>query len=76
MSLDPMGASMRTRLLGFISAVVLAVLGATVPAAQAAAPAVTGPECTRSHGSVEYISTTGLYTCIGGAYDSELITSN
>ncbi|QES55274.1 hypothetical protein DEJ51_14655 [Streptomyces venezuelae] len=67
---------MRTRLLGFTTAVVLALLGASVPAAQAAAPAVTGPQCTQSQGSVEYISTTSLWTCIGGAYDGELITSN
>ncbi|MFE5806003.1 hypothetical protein [Streptomyces sp. NPDC056491] len=67
---------MRTRLLGFTTAVVLAVLGAAVPAAQAAAvPAVTGPTCIKGQGTVEYDSTTGLYTCIGGTYDTELITA-
>lgn len=67
---------MRTRLLGFTTAVVLAVLGAAVPAAHAAAPAVTGTECKRYGGSEEYVSTTGLWTCIGGTYDGELITES
>ncbi|WP_329192085.1 MULTISPECIES: hypothetical protein [unclassified Streptomyces] len=66
---------MRTRLLGFISALVLAALGAAVPVAQAAAPAVTGPACVAAHGKVVYDSGTGLWTCIGGRYDDEPITT-
>ncbi|MER7465833.1 hypothetical protein [Streptomyces sp. NPDC097981] len=65
---------MRTRLLGLAAAVVLAALGITGPAAQAAAPAVNGPTCRSHHGSVEYESSTGLWTCIGGPYDGEPIT--
>ncbi|MCM1966377.1 MULTISPECIES: hypothetical protein [unclassified Streptomyces] len=66
---------MRRRILGFTAALVLAVLGTAVPAASAAVPAVTGPECIADQvGKVEYDSGTGLYTCIGGAYDGEPIT--
>lgn len=65
---------MRTRVLGFIAALILAALGATVPVTQAAVPAVTGPVCVDEGGKVEYDSTTGLWTCIGGAYDGEAIT--
>ncbi|MGW7100067.1 hypothetical protein [Streptomyces sp. NPDC054838] len=65
---------MRTRLLGFVSALVLAALGATVPAAQAAVPTATGPACVAGKGKVVYDSGTGLWTCIGGKYDGEPIT--
>ncbi|MFJ6757314.1 MULTISPECIES: hypothetical protein [unclassified Streptomyces] len=65
---------MRTRLLGFTAALVLAALGATVPVAQAAVPAVTGPACADGSGAVQYDSTSGQWICIGGAYDGELIT--
>ncbi|WP_030727630.1 hypothetical protein [Streptomyces sp. NRRL S-237] len=65
---------MRTRILAFATALVLAALGAAVPVAQAAAPAVTGTECKASGGTVEYISTTGLWTCLNGGYNGELIT--
>ncbi|MEU9177991.1 hypothetical protein AB0C90_14205 [Streptomyces sp. NPDC048550] len=64
---------MRTRLFGFVAAVVLAVLGVMSPATQAAVPAVGGPACTAAHGSVEYNSATGLWTCIGGSHDGEPI---
>ncbi|MFD9305449.1 hypothetical protein ACFWCB_22820 [Streptomyces sp. NPDC060048] len=64
---------MRTRLLGFITAVVLAVLGAMSPAAQAAVSDVDVNTCTKGGGSSEYESATGLWTCIGGAHDSEPI---
>ncbi|TDU77106.1 MULTISPECIES: hypothetical protein [Streptomyces] len=57
---------MRTRIPELIAAVILAVLGVMVPAAQAAAPAVTGPECVAGTGSVEYNSATGQWTCVGG----------
>ncbi|MDX3535748.1 hypothetical protein PV721_15535 [Streptomyces sp. MB09-01] len=63
---------MRTRLLGFTAALVLAVLGATAPVARAALPAVTGPACVDGSGTVQYA--TGQWICIGGAYDGELIT--
>ncbi|MBT2447443.1 hypothetical protein J7F03_10220 [Streptomyces sp. ISL-43] len=67
---------MRRRILGFTAALVLAVLGAAVPVAQAAAPAVTGPECIADKvGKVEYDSGTGLWTCIGGEHDGEPITT-
>ncbi|UUU40761.1 hypothetical protein [Streptomyces sp. NBC_00162] len=66
---------MRTRLLGFTAALVLAVLGAAVPVAQAAVPTVTGPKCVEGGGTVEYDATTGLYTCVGGTYDAVLITT-
>lgn len=64
---------MRTRLLGFATAVILAVLGIMSPAAQAAAPAVDTPTCLAGTGTVEYNSATGLWTCIGGEHDGEPI---
>ncbi|WP_407840761.1 hypothetical protein ACE1OC_37475 [Streptomyces sp. DSM 116496] len=68
---------MRRRILGFTAALVLAVLGTAVPVASAAVPTVTGAECTADQvGKVEYDSGTGLYTCIGGAYDGEPITTS
>ncbi|MCP3754001.1 hypothetical protein [Streptomyces sp. TBY4] len=72
---------MRRRILGFTAALALAVLGTSAPGAQAAVPVVTGPECVREtvdygKGSVEYDSSTGLWTCIGGRYDGEPITTS
>lgn len=74
---------MRRRFLGFTAALVLAVVGtttATASVAQAAAPAVTGPECVavtaEGQGTVEYDSSTALWTCIGGKYDGEPITTS
>ncbi|UQX04596.1 hypothetical protein [Streptomyces sp. RerS4] len=68
---------MRRRILGFTAALVLAVLGAAVPVVSAAVPAVTGPDCIADKmGKVEYDSSTGLWTCIGGAHDGEPITKN
>ncbi|MFJ3724244.1 hypothetical protein ACIPYQ_16940 [Streptomyces sp. NPDC090045] len=67
---------MRARLLGFTAALVLAVLGATAPVAQAAVPAVTGPACADGDGTVEYDSTAGQWICLGGTYDGELITKS
>lgn len=71
---------MRRRFLGFTAALVLAVLGTAAPVAQAAAPAVTGPECVKEtaegRGTVEYDSSTALWTCIGGMYDGEPITTS
>ncbi|MFE4639242.1 hypothetical protein ACFRJ1_38480 [Streptomyces sp. NPDC056773] len=71
---------MRRRILGFTAALVLAVLGTAAPGAQAAVPVVTGPECERQtangKGAVEYDSATGLWTCIGGWYDGEPITTS
>ena len=66
---------MRRRILGITAALVLAVLGAAAPAAQAAAPAITGPECVKQHGTVEYDSATALWTCIGGMHDGKPITT-
>ncbi|MEU7726713.1 hypothetical protein AB0B78_15940 [Streptomyces sp. NPDC040724] len=65
---------MRTRLLGFTAAFVLAALCATIPVAQAAVPAVTGPVCVEGNGTVEYDSTAGQWICLGGDYGGELIT--
>lgn len=62
---------MRTRLLGFTAAVILAALGAMGPVAQAA----DGPTCVAGHGTVEYDSSTGLWTCMGGKHDGEPITA-
>ncbi|MFI1949604.1 hypothetical protein ACH46F_37880 [Streptomyces virginiae] len=67
---------MSTRILAFATALVLAALGATVPVAQAAAPAITETQCKDSGGSVEYVSTTGLWTCVNGGYNGELITDS
>ncbi|MFD7559039.1 hypothetical protein [Streptomyces sp. NPDC059533] len=66
---------MRRRILGFTAALVLAVLGAAAPAAQAAAPTVTGQECESQGGTVEYNSATALDTCVGGKQDGKPITS-
>ncbi|MGR4882738.1 hypothetical protein ACIPUC_25500 [Streptomyces sp. LARHCF249] len=68
---------MRTRLLGFTAALVLAAFGAAVPVAQAAVPVVTGPDCVADGGKVEYDATVGLYRCVGATeYDNELITKS
>ncbi|MET9883793.1 hypothetical protein ABZZ20_11730 [Streptomyces sp. NPDC006430] len=64
---------MRIRLLGFTAAVILAVLGAMGPVAQAAAPGVDGQKCTTGGGSVEYNSSSGLWTCVGGQYSGESV---
>ncbi|MFB6616279.1 hypothetical protein ACIGFK_32585 [Streptomyces sp. NPDC085524] len=66
---------MRRRILAFTAALVLAVLGAALPVAQAAAPAVTGPDCEKMGGTVEYDSATALWTCIGGEHDGDPITT-
>lgn len=67
---------MRTRILAFTAALVLAALGAAVPVAQAAAPAIPGPTCTAAGGTVEYDSGTGQYKCADGEHDGELITES
>lgn len=64
---------MRTRILGFLAAVVLAALGAAAPTAQAAVPAIDGPTCVAAGGSVEYDSASGLWICAGGPHDGESI---
>ncbi|MEU9145294.1 hypothetical protein [Streptomyces sp. NPDC048349] len=66
---------MRTRMLAFTAALVLAALGAAVPVAQSAVPAVPGPTCESTKGTVEYDSVTGQYVCEGGKHDGERITS-
>ncbi|MFI5984626.1 hypothetical protein ACIBEA_27590 [Streptomyces sp. NPDC051555] len=65
---------MRTRLLGFVAAVVLAVLGAAGPPAQAAAPAITGPQCVAGGGTLQYDSVAAGWVCVGGSQDTEPIT--
>ncbi|WP_371614352.1 hypothetical protein [Streptomyces sp. NBC_00454] len=68
---------MRRSILGFSAALVLAVFGAAVPVASAVVPAVTGPACIADKvGKVEYDSSTGLWTCIGGEHDGEPITTS
>ncbi|MFB8399233.1 hypothetical protein [Streptomyces yangpuensis] len=67
---------MRTRFLAFAAALVLTALGAAVPVAQAAVPALPGPTCTDAGGAVEYDSGTGQWTCKGGDHDGELITES
>ncbi|MFC9294492.1 hypothetical protein ACFTWH_14550 [Streptomyces sp. NPDC057011] len=65
----------RPRLLGFATAVMLAALGVLGPAAQAAAPGdVDRQKCEYTGGKVEYDSSTGLWTCIGGEHDQEAVT--
>ncbi|WP_327738128.1 hypothetical protein OG749_34445 [Streptomyces nojiriensis] len=61
---------MRTRLLGFIAAAILAALAAVAPVAQAAQAAVHGVDgqtCIDGGGSVEYESAQGSWVCVGGA---------
>lgn len=65
---------MRTRLLGFIAAVILAALSAMGPVAQAAVTGVDGQKCMSNGGKVKYDSGSGLWTCIGGKYDGEPIS--
>ena len=65
---------MRTRLLAFTAAVIIAALGAMGPVAQAAVPGVGGQKCMAGGGKVKYDSGTGLWTCIGGKYDGEPIS--
>ncbi|MFG2979667.1 hypothetical protein ACGFYQ_00205 [Streptomyces sp. NPDC048258] len=67
---------MRARILAFATTLVLAALGAAVPVASAAAPAIPGPTCTDKQGTVEYDSSTGQWTCKGGEHDGELITES
>ncbi|MFJ4776939.1 hypothetical protein [Streptomyces sp. NPDC088762] len=67
---------MRTRLLGFTAALILAALGAMGPVAQAsvpAGPAIPGPKCVQGGGTVEYDSGAGIWTCVDGSYDGEAI---
>ncbi|MFD9516235.1 hypothetical protein [Streptomyces sp. NPDC059979] len=70
---------MRTRLLGFTAALLLAALGAMGPTAQAAVPAVPavpaigGPSCVQGGGTVEYDSGAGIWTCVSGSHDGESI---
>ncbi|MCM9082644.1 MULTISPECIES: hypothetical protein [Streptomyces] len=64
---------MRTRLLGFVAAVVLAALGALAPAAQAAVPAIDGQTCMDGGGTVEYESAQGSWICVDGSYNNKPI---
>ncbi|MFJ8213713.1 hypothetical protein [Streptomyces sp. NPDC096033] len=64
---------MRTRLLSFITTMVLAALGALVPVAQAAAPGIDKPTCTAGGGTVQYDPGSGRWICAGGSYDGESI---
>ncbi|RPF25261.1 hypothetical protein EDD96_7340 [Streptomyces sp. Ag109_G2-6] len=61
---------MRRRVLGLIAAVLFAVLGVGVPAAQADVDTAT---CKATGGKVEYDSSTGLWTCVGGERDGEAV---
>jgi hypothetical protein len=66
---------MRTRLLGFAAALILAALGVTAaPAAQADLPRVDAQTCVSGGGSVEYDASSGQWICIGGTYDTQPIT--
>ncbi len=65
---------MRTRLLGFIAAVILAGLGAVGSVAQAAVPRVDGQTCVSGGGTVEYDSGSGLWSCVGGTHGGQPIT--
>ncbi|MFJ9944122.1 hypothetical protein [Streptomyces erythrochromogenes] len=64
---------MRTRLPALVAAVVLAVLGAIAPTAQAARPAIDGNTCVGGGGTVEYESTKGSWICVDGSYDGKPI---
>ncbi|MFF4371393.1 hypothetical protein [Streptomyces sp. NPDC001594] len=66
---------MRARILALAAALVLAALGAAVPVAQAALPAVPGPTCEATQGRLQYDSATGVWNCVGGEHDGERITS-
>ncbi|MFF4423738.1 hypothetical protein ACGFNX_36890 [Streptomyces sp. NPDC048723] len=60
---------MRTRLCGFIAAVIMAGLGAVAPVAQAAVPTIDGQTCLDGKGSVEYESAQDSWICVGGSHD-------
>ncbi len=64
---------MRTRLLGFIAAVMVAGLAATAPVAQAAVPAIDGQTCMDGRGTVEYESAQDSWICVDGIYDGQSI---
>ncbi|KJK44177.1 hypothetical protein ACFCYM_28295 [Streptomyces sp. NPDC056254] len=64
---------MRTRLVGLIAAAVLAALGAGLPVAQAAVPAIGGQMCVDGGGTVEYESVRGSWICVDGKYDGKPI---
>ncbi|MFF4370664.1 hypothetical protein [Streptomyces sp. NPDC001594] len=65
---------MRTRLLGFATAAIVAALGIVGPVAQTtAAPRVDGDTCVQSGGAVQYDSVAGQWKCIGGSHADEPI---
>ncbi|MFA7762740.1 hypothetical protein [Streptomyces sp. NRRL S-448] len=64
---------MRTRLCGFIAAMIMAALGAVVPVAQAAVPTIDGQMCLDGKGSVEYESAQDSWICVGGSYNGASI---
>ncbi|MFE2283648.1 hypothetical protein ACFXDJ_05665 [Streptomyces sp. NPDC059443] len=64
---------MRTRLLSFIAAMMLAALGAVAPVAHAAAPTIDGQTCMDGKGTVEYESAKGSWICVDGKYDGKPI---
>lgn len=70
---------MRTRLLGFTAAVILAAPGPIAPAAhaavvaQTATPSVDPKACEEGKGTVEYESSDGSWVCIGGKHDGKPI---
>jgi hypothetical protein len=67
---------MRTRLLGFAAALMLAALsamGAIAQAATDAAPAVDRPTCEKGLGRVQYDPVSGIWICVGGTYNGESI---
>ncbi|MFD0267003.1 hypothetical protein ACFVGY_10445 [Streptomyces sp. NPDC127106] len=64
---------MRTRLIGFIAAVILAAPGAMTHGAQAAVPAIDGNTCIKGGGSVEYESTKGSWVCVDGDFNGKPI---
>ncbi|MFD5880980.1 hypothetical protein NRK68_09090 [Streptomyces yangpuensis] len=63
---------MRTRLLALIAAAILAALGVTTPAAQAAV-AIDGQMCTDGGGTVEYESTKNSWICVDGTHNGKSI---
>ncbi|MCX4526409.1 MULTISPECIES: hypothetical protein [unclassified Streptomyces] len=65
---------MRTRLLAFAAAVILATLGVVAPGVEAAVPRVDVQTCQAEGGGAQYDATRGGWTCVGGSHDGEAIS--
>ncbi|MEV7618006.1 hypothetical protein [Streptomyces sp. NPDC089799] len=64
---------MRTRILGFATAVLLFTLGGTAAAAPTPPPTVDAQTCEKGGGSVDYDSLKSQWVCTNGKYNGKPI---